>query len=80
MNLFAYTCPYMEVAMFIKRCYKLLQHINQCITVVPVNLQTLVMCPRTPLTDTGLPPLQGAKTPQPFKHFLKVKSVLVSCA
>lgn len=35
MNLFAYTCPYMEIAMFIKRCYKLLQHINQCITVVP---------------------------------------------
>lgn len=38
MNLFAYTCPYMENAMFIKRCYKLLQCINQCIIVVPVNL------------------------------------------
>lgn len=58
MNLFAYTCPYTENAMFIKRCYKLLQCINQCITVVPVNLYTLVMCPRKPLTDTDLPPLR----------------------
>lgn len=80
MNLFAYTCPYMENAMFIKRCYKLLQCINQCITVVPVSLDTLVVCPRRPLADTDLPPLWGVKTPQPLKHFLKNKLVLVSCA
>lgn len=80
MNLFAYTCPYMENAMFIRRCYKLLQCINQCITVVPVNLYTLVMCPRTTLTDPDLPLLWGVKTSQPLKHFLKVKLVLVSRA
>lgn len=80
MNLFANTCPYMENAMFIKRCYKLLQCVNQCITVVPVSLDTFVMCARKPLADTDLPPLQGVKTPQPLKHFLKDKLVLVSCA
>lgn len=79
MNLFAYTCPYMENAMFIKSCYKLLQCLNQCITVVAVSLDTFVMCPRKPLPDTDLPPLRGVKTPQPLKHFLKEKLVLVSC-
>lgn len=45
----------------------------------PVSLDTVVMCPRRPLADTDLP-LQGVKTPQPLKHFLKDKLALVSCA
>lgn len=38
MDLFAGTCPYREVAMVIKRCYKLPQRINQCIIVALINL------------------------------------------
>lgn len=51
MDFFAYTCSYREIAITIKRCYKLFHHINQCIIVVPINLWTIVMCPRTRFTQ-----------------------------
>lgn len=38
MDLFAYTCPYREIAVIIKRCYKLLQGVNQWIIVALINL------------------------------------------
>lgn len=57
--------------MFIKRCYKLLQCINQCITVVPVNLYTLVMCPRKPLRHR-FTTIAGSENTPTFKTLLKL--------